>query len=267
MSDAGLSSEAGLTLAIDTSPTLGGVGLSAGDVLVGARELGPPGRQAETVLVAIDDLLHESGRDLSEVSLIAVALGPGSFTGLRIGLSAAQGIGFGRDIPVVGVATTTLRMAWARLVSEDRGSSWVALLDARRNEVFLAVSTSAPDDPLDLAEETAPELVPLVDLAGRLEPLAAIAANDRPLVVCGEGVPAAAPELAGLAADPGSGGAMLRLRTISPPRPPDAVRLLAALGRRRFALHGAPPLLEPLYVREPDARKPRVPVLPPGETS
>jgi tRNA threonylcarbamoyladenosine biosynthesis protein TsaB len=257
---------AGLTLAIDTSAALGGVGLVAGEVLLGARELGPPGRQAETVLVAIDDLLHDSGRALAEVGLLAVALGPGSFTGLRIGLAAAQGIGFGRDIPVVGVATTTLRMAWARLVSEDRGSRWIALLDARRNEIFLAAGASAPDHPLDIADEAGPELLPVADVASRLAPHAATATADRPLVVCGEGVPAAAAELAGIAAAGAGGGAMTRLRTVSPPRPPDAVRLLAALGRRRFARDGAPPLLEPLYVREADARKPRFPVLPPGET-
>ncbi|HEX7877920.1 MAG TPA: tRNA (adenosine(37)-N6)-threonylcarbamoyltransferase complex dimerization subunit type 1 TsaB [Candidatus Eisenbacteria bacterium] len=259
--------EGGLTLAIDSSAALGGVGLSAGEVLLGSRELGPPGQQAETVLVAIDALLHDSGRELAEVGLIAVALGPGSFTGLRIGLSAAQGIGFGRDIPVIGVPTTTIRMAWARLVSEDRGSSWVALLDARRSEAFLATGRSAPDDPFDLANETSPVLISLTELTHRLAPSAAAATSDRPMVVCGEGVPAAAAELAALGADPAGGGAMIRLRTISPPRPPDAVRLLAALGRRRFAIHGAPPLLEPLYVREPDARKPRIPVLPPGEAS
>jgi tRNA threonylcarbamoyladenosine biosynthesis protein TsaB len=255
----------GFTLAIDTSAALGGVGLVHGTELVAARELGPPGAQAETLLVAIDDLLHETNLDLSRIDLLAVALGPGSFPGLRIGLAAAQGIGAGRGIPVVGVPTSTLRMAWARLVSEDRGSAWVAVLDARRREVFLAEGASSADDPFDVDVRSGPDLVPLGEVRARLEPAARDASPARPLVLCGEGVPLVAATINELAAAGGGPVGLGRFRTVSPPRPPDAARLLGLLGRRHWARDGDPALLEPLYVREPDARKPANPVHRPPE--
>ncbi|TPW02646.1 MAG: peptidase M22 glycoprotease [bacterium] len=139
-----------LILAIDTSSALGGVGLSRGDTSIAAIELGPAGSQAETILVVMDALLQDAGLRPGDLEMVAVALGPGSFAGLRIGLAAAQGIGFARGIPVVGVPTTTIRMAWARLVSESIGSAWVAVLDARRGDVFVATGRSARKDPVDI---------------------------------------------------------------------------------------------------------------------
>lgn len=255
-----------LILSIDTSTALGGVGLSSADLPIGAMELGPAGSQAETILLAIEALMAGAGRTPADIELVTVALGPGSFAGLRIGLAAANGIGFGRGIPVVGVPTTTIRMAWARLVSESRGSGWVAVLDARRGDVFLATGRSAPSDPVDIDRISGPDLTPAADVSRWLAPLAALATPSMPLVLCGEGIPVIAGELID-SASAGTGealAAMSRLRTVSPPRPPDSVRLLASLGWRQFQREGAPSLLEPLYVRPPDARKPARPVTPPG---
>jgi len=252
-----------LILAIDTSAALGGVGLVSADRSIGMVELGPAGSQAETILLAIEALMEGADRTAADIGLVTVALGPGSFAGLRIGLAAANGIGFGRGIPVVGVPTTTIRMAWARQVSESRGSGWVAVLDARRGDVFLANGRSAPSDPLDIEVIAGPNLVPAVDVPGWLAPLAALATPTLPLVLCGEGIPVIAGELIDSTSvgHPGeTPTAMSRLRTVSPPRPADSVRLLAALGWRQFQREGAPALLEPLYVRPPDARKPAHPV-------
>lgn len=245
-----------LTLAIDTSSTRGGVGLSLGGAHLYTMELGPAGSQAETILVAIDALLTSAGRVAAELGLVVVSLGPGSFAGLRIGLAAAKGIGFGRGIPVVGVPTTTIRMAWARRVSESRGSGWVAVLDARRGEVFVATGKSTPADPLDIDVISGPDLVPAADVSAILAPWFAEATPSLPLVFCGEGIPVIAAELMEMEAGVAGGAGMANFRTISPPRPPDAVQLLAAIGRRQYQENGAPPLLEPLYVRSPDARKP-----------
>ncbi|MDZ4804241.1 MAG: tRNA (adenosine(37)-N6)-threonylcarbamoyltransferase complex dimerization subunit type 1 TsaB [Candidatus Eisenbacteria bacterium] len=257
-----------LILAIDTSSTLGGVGLSRGDSAIAAMELGPAGSQAETILVAIDALLRDTNWQPGDLELVTVALGPGSFAGLRIGLAAAKGIGFARGIPVVGVPTTTIRMAWARLVSESVGCGWVAVLDARRGDVFLARGRSAPHDAIDIEVISGPDLMPPSEVSSLLEPLRRAATPGAPLVICGEGLPVIAAELIESgASSPGGTGGLSDLRSVSPPRPPDAVRLLASLGWRQFGREGAPLLLEPLYIRSPDARKPARPVALPLPTA
>lgn len=239
-------------LAIDTAGAVGGVGLVEDEALVGAAELGPAGGQAERILGAIESLLQPAGWCSGDLDLVSVAIGPGSFTGLRIGLAAAQGLGFGIARPVVGVTSLDLLAAWARQVMEDQGLAWVSLIDARRGEVFLAASRS--DGPA-LVPVLEPAIVAPAELAGRLESLLAGATAARPIVLCGDGVPAAAADIATWRAP---------LRTVVPPRPPDAVRLLARLGEARFRREGAPALLEPLYIRPPDARKPaRPPADPP----
>lgn len=245
-------------LAIDTAGTTGGVGLVEDDRLVGAEELGPAGGQAERILGAVDTLLHQAGWSPGGLDLVSVAIGPGSFTGLRIGLAAAQGIGFGIARPVVGVTSLELLAAWAREVMEDQGAAWVSLIDARRGEVFLAASRSEGAELVPVLE---PALVAPAGLVDPLGPLLAVATTGRPIVLSGDGVPACAAEIATWS---------VPLRTVVPPRPPDAVRLLARLGAARYRRDGAPALLEPLYIRPPDARKPARPPAdppPPGQAS
>lgn len=242
-------------LTIDSAGASGGVALVEDDRLVAARELGPAGGQAERILVAIEELFNTAGWRASELDLVSVATGPGSFTGLRIGLAAGQGIAFGAGRPVVGVTTLNLLADWAREVMEDLGSHFVSLIDARRGEIYLSAAAPAGGE---LTERLAPASVTPAGLGERLAPLFAAATPERPLVLCGDGVPAAAAEIATWT---------VPLRTVVPPRPPDAARILARLGARRYAREGAPQTLEPLYIRPPDARKPaRPPVDPaPGE--
>jgi len=116
-----------LSLAFDTAT---GVATSAlvrdGDVL-GERT----GRAVE-VLADGDELLRHAGLATGDLELLVVGVGPGSFTGVRIGLAAARGLALALDLPVAGVSTLDALAAGA--------PGAVPLIDARRGEVFTAVS-------------------------------------------------------------------------------------------------------------------------------
>ncbi len=90
--------------------------------------------QAEALMPMIADILIQSG-GLSQIERIAVTTGPGSFTGLRIGLAAARGLSLATDIPVVGLTTLTV-LAAPHIVDEDRRPV-AAAIDARHGRVFL----------------------------------------------------------------------------------------------------------------------------------
>lgn len=82
----------------------------------------------------ISDVLREAGLSCGDLDRIAVSIGPGSFTGVRIGLSTAKGIAFASGLPVVGVSTL---MAYAMAV--EQFEVVCPLLDARKKEVYMAV--------------------------------------------------------------------------------------------------------------------------------
>ncbi|MCH7958584.1 MAG: tRNA (adenosine(37)-N6)-threonylcarbamoyltransferase complex dimerization subunit type 1 TsaB [Candidatus Hydrogenedentes bacterium] len=92
-------------------------------------------RHCERLLDTMDRLLDEAGMTLSEVELLAISKGPGSFTGLRVGLATWKGLALGSGIPLVGVSTLD---AMTHSISMDNGTLCV-LLDARMDEVFAAV--------------------------------------------------------------------------------------------------------------------------------
>ena len=134
-----------LILGIDTATTVASAALVEDGKLVREAVRDPKekpngggsvrGNHAATLLPLIDRLLKESGRGLSAVNGIAVALGPGSFTGLRIGLSTVKGLVYGSDTPVVGVPT--LQVVAARV--DDFDGFICPFLDARKKEVYAAL--------------------------------------------------------------------------------------------------------------------------------
>lgn len=90
---------------------------------------------SRTLLPLIEDMLKNADLSYDDIGQVAVARGPGSFTGIRIGVSAAKGISWARDIPAVGVSTLEA-MAWQ--VSYSDGVI-CAVMDARRAEVYNAL--------------------------------------------------------------------------------------------------------------------------------
>ena len=121
-----------ITLAIDTAaPRLQlGLLLADGRVDVSVDEMATG--QAEAIFARIAALLDRNGLDYADLERVVTTTGPGSFTGLRIGLSAARGIGLARGIPVVGVSSLVA------LSLSVAGPSTV-LLDARRDEAYFQI--------------------------------------------------------------------------------------------------------------------------------
>ena len=116
-------------LAIDTSTEHAGLALAAGGRVV-VRSW-PAGRtQSTSVLPAIDAMLDEAGVTPADLSAVIVATGPGTFTGLRVGMSIAKGIVLARGIPIIGIPTLQIAAASAPDVA-DR----VAILPAGRGRV------------------------------------------------------------------------------------------------------------------------------------
>lgn len=91
---------------------------------------------AERLHIFIEEILQENELSIQDVSAIAVSKGPGSYTGLRIGVSAAKGLCFSLDVPLISIPTLD---SLSRQVDRQAGEYIVPLLDARRMEVYTAV--------------------------------------------------------------------------------------------------------------------------------
>jgi tRNA threonylcarbamoyladenosine biosynthesis protein TsaB len=127
-----------MLLALETSAERAGVALFANGELVGEADVAENERHAASLLVCLDGLLARVGRKLGEVERIALAIGPGSFTGLRIGLATALGLAFDTRRTLVPVPTL------AALALQAESAGWVApLVDARRGEVYAGLYDSS----------------------------------------------------------------------------------------------------------------------------
>ena len=125
-------------LGFESSAKSAGVALMEDGVLLAEAFQNTGLTHSATLLPMAQDLLSRCNLQVSDVSVVAVANGPGSFTGLRIGLAAAKGLAWGREVPVLGVSTLE---AMAYGILPFRGII-VACMDARRNEVYNAIFES-----------------------------------------------------------------------------------------------------------------------------
>ena len=115
-----------LTLAFDTATAVATSALVDGDEVLGERV-----SRAQTLLEDIDALLRQAGSHPSELDRLAIGTGPGSFTGVRIGLAVARGLALSLDLPGSGVSTL------AALAAGAPGS--LPVIDAKRREVFTLI--------------------------------------------------------------------------------------------------------------------------------
>ena len=224
------------TLGIDTSSPLGSVALlRAGDV-VAQVQAEVQARHGETILSHLESVLATAGIEFSEVGLLSVGAGPGSFTGLRVGVSTAKGLAFASGVPIVAVGSL---QAIARAMPPGPR---VVMVDAYKSEVYSAVYG---------AEDSGELLLTLRH--GSIEETVEQASD------CLEGMPAA---LAG-------SGCRRYAETLGERMPPSWTLLdpsydhpraehVAAIGRTLFLERGpdAVASLEPLYVRPSDAKLP-----------
>ncbi len=163
-------------LGIETSTSQASVALLERGKVVVTRAHARPKQSAERLLPLIAELLSEAGWARTSVTRIGVAVGPGSFTGLRVGIACAQGLSLGLDVPLVGVSSLA---AMARAVPEVVTGLRCAVLDARRGEVFAAAYRAGP--------RAAEALAPLAVAVGSARELLA-AQLPAPLVWIGSGL-------------------------------------------------------------------------------
>lgn len=127
-------------LGIETSTRRGSVAVSSDGVVLSAHFHEEPNAHAERLLGLIERALADAGITRDALDRVAVGVGPGSFTGLRVGIALAQGIALGLGRPLVGVGSLH---AMARAVAATDRRVRVPVLDARRGELFVAAY--APD--------------------------------------------------------------------------------------------------------------------------
>jgi tRNA threonylcarbamoyl adenosine modification protein YeaZ len=134
-----------LILAIETSTLTGSVALVeaplrgdgswGGEKILGERTLNLPGTHSERLMPSIDRLLRDASLSIGDVQGIAVAQGPGSFTGLRIGVSTVKALAYALRVPVAGILTLDALAHNVRFAS----SLICPVLDARKKEVYAAL--------------------------------------------------------------------------------------------------------------------------------
>lgn len=163
-----------LILAFETSAKAASVAVLDENRLLAEAYQNTGMTHSQTLLVMAEDLLKQCGKTVSDVSAVAVAAGPGSFTGVRIGVAAAKGFAWGAELPCYGVSTL-------EAMAESLGvfSGFVCpVMDARRSQVYNAVF-SARDGKLErVAQDRA---ISLSELGEELSKL------DGPIFLVGDG--------------------------------------------------------------------------------
>jgi len=217
-------------LGIETSTRRGSVALWDAGTLVLALDHDKPNSHAEALLPLVARLFAETGISKSSLERIAVGTGPGSFTGLRVGIALGEGLALGIGVPLVGVGSLE---AMARALPDPKRPC-VAVLDAGRGELFVAAF--GPDG----VELVAPCAIPVAEACARLLGVEAL----KNAIVVGEG----AAKL----------GAALEVRR-GPELDLPHASVVAALGSLRDPERSPP---DPFYVRGAGATLPDLPPSP-----
>lgn len=139
-------------LALDTSTEACSVALALDGQILALDEVCPQ-QHSKRILPMVQQLLADAGVSLYQLDGIIFGRGPGSFTGVRIGVSVAQGLAFGADLPVFGVSTLAA-MAQAAAVQQN-ATEVIAAIDARMAEVYIAAYTL---DEAGLMQAITPEI-------------------------------------------------------------------------------------------------------------
>ncbi len=216
-------------LAFDCSMTGCSAAVLDGDRVLAHGEAPPQERsgrgQSEALMPLLNQVMGEAKLTWPQLELIGVTVGPGSFTGLRIGLAAARGFALALGIPIAGV--TTAEALAAGVPADERGTRpIVVVIDSKRAEPFV--------------QAFAPDLTPLTAVAAMTLDTAAKLVTDALLLV-GDAAAKLAPLIA---------GAMLSRAGTRP----DPVVLAQLAARHHAEGRALPP--EPLYLREADVTLP-----------
>ena len=227
-----------LLLGLDTATRRVGVVLANEQGMLGRVELGgtadtAPPRHAETLAPAIAWCCERCGVELTQLSAVAVGIGPGMFTGLRVGVTTAKVLAQSLRVPVIAIPSLDLLaypLRYARRLV-------VATIDARRNELYWAIYLQVPGGVQRVSEY---ELGTPDDLVAELE------ARGEDALLCGDG------SLRFTAAFEPLGG---RVELAGPAHASPSLSALAELARARYEREDfcAPSEVLPMYLRRSDA--------------
>ena len=163
-----------LILAFETTAKAGSVALLEDGKLLAESYQNTGLTHSQTLMVMAEDMLKQAGKTVADVTAVAVAEGPGSFTGVRIGVAAAKGFAWGGELPCCGVSTLE---AMAETLGVYQGYV-CACMDARRNQVYNALF-QAEDGKLERVTED--RAIALAELKTDLEHI------DGPIFLVGDG--------------------------------------------------------------------------------
>jgi tRNA threonylcarbamoyladenosine biosynthesis protein TsaB len=225
-------------LALETATELVGAAVAGDDEPCASTWVLGRRRHAECLAPAIEHALAQAGRTLGELEAIAVDVGPGLFTGLRVGVATAKALAQALGLGVLGCSS--LEVLARAAVDAGATGPVLSVVDARRGEVFTAAYRPDPARPGGLAEVLAPART-------TPEALAAVAAQaGGPLLVVGDGARRYRQALEGRSAT-----------TLAPglDAPPPATLARLALDRLAAGVPtAAPGAVDAQYLREPDVR-------------
>jgi len=224
-------------LAVDTSAGVCSVALANDGVVIAAKEDNRPARQAEFTVPLIEQILAENNYQYDDLDLLTTTIGPGSFTGIRIGMAVIKGIALATSIPAIGISTLEAT-AWYAIHQHHSQENIIVLLNAMRDQVYVQkFKANANNNELNAIGEAS--LVNIADLVEIIAANALITGN------CSEIIN-------------GLGAENLNLT-------PDIVlhaSSVAVLAGVRFSENnGVTEKLTPLYIRKPDAKLPQSPNL------
>jgi tRNA threonylcarbamoyladenosine biosynthesis protein TsaB len=220
-------------LALDSATAACSVALFGDENVVARRYRELARGHAEILMPMVRDVMDEAGVGFNAVDLIAVTVGPGSFTGLRIGLAAARGLALAAGKPLLGV-TTLEAVATAVPAAERSGRTVMATLDSKRDDVFAQFFDA------DLAAVSAPIAASPEELASR------VVGRSAAVTVVGDAATRVLPAL---------DAAGLDATLSAAPKFPDAAAV-AAIARRRWQPGDRPEPPQPLYLHPPAVRRP-----------
>ncbi|MCB9231256.1 MAG: tRNA (adenosine(37)-N6)-threonylcarbamoyltransferase complex dimerization subunit type 1 TsaB [Bacteroidia bacterium] len=127
-----------LILALETATSVSSVAIFAGPELLGNLEFFGQNRHARLLTPMVNTLLHDLELQPADLSAVAVSKGPGSYTGLRVGVSTAKGLCMALDIPLISVGSLDALASEVVPLATELGAQIVPMIDARRMEVYTA---------------------------------------------------------------------------------------------------------------------------------
>ena len=146
----------GRIILLETSTSLCSVALLEGDEITAVRHSSEPRAHAAMTAPYVKEILDERGLKVSDCDAVCLSMGPGSYTGLRVGSSTAKGLCFGGGIPLLAVSTLDVLVAQALAEGLPEGCRYIVpMIDARRMEVYSALYSA---DGQQLSE-VAPQVV------------------------------------------------------------------------------------------------------------